>query len=411
MISRACTAAAVALAAIPATAGAATVSVTEETVGTFPPHERSTLLFEAAPGEDNIATIVPAGEENGKVRYEVRDLHVPLAAGPGCTGGGGRDTPVICLMSRSRPASCQHLGCTDLGSQIVFRFLLGDGDDELRAGQVPVDDGGGGSVTVEADGGIGDDQLYPGPTDDILDPGPGADSVRSNQGNDFVDAGDSPDGPDYFDLRDGFDTITYRDAGAPVNISIDARADDGAPGEGDTVVDAEELVGTPGPDTLTGGNGTLPGPDGYAEALVGGGGGDLLIGNGGPDLLYAASLGFPIAGGGDDLLRGGRGNDLIQAFSGGDRAFGGAGADGLFLDDGDDLGSGGAGNDSVNGDPGSDRLDGGTGRDRLDGGFIGGSGDGAADRLDCGPGEHDHAFDAEPADRVRRCERTYTGLS
>jgi Ca2+-binding RTX toxin-like protein len=413
MTIRACILAALAVALLPATAGGATVSVTEETLSPAPlPHERATLLFEAGPGEDNIATIVPAGEENGKLRYEVRDLHVPLSAGPGCTGGGGPDVAATCLMPRSRPRTCQHLGCSDLGSEIIFRFILGDGDDELRATQIPADDGGGGSVTLEADGGTGDDQLYPGPTSDRLDPGPGSDTVRSNQGNDFVDAGDSPDGADEYDLRDGYDTISYFGAGQPVRVSIDSQANDGAAGEGDRVVDAESIIGTPGADTLVGDNDVFPlGPDHFAEALIGGGGGDVLIGGGGPDLLYAAPPGSPgeysaSDAGTHDLLRGGSGNDIIQAYDGNDRVAGGAGDDGVYGMGGADRAQGGKGRDYVDGGAEADRLSGGSGQDRLHAGVgPGGVPDGAVDRLDCGPSGHDHAFEVERRDRLTRCER------
>ena len=50
MTFRACALTALAVVLLPGTAGAATVSVTEEALGTFPPHEQSTLVFEAAAG-------------------------------------------------------------------------------------------------------------------------------------------------------------------------------------------------------------------------------------------------------------------------------------------------------------------------------------------------------------------------
>ncbi|MDX6582850.1 MAG: hypothetical protein QOI10_2034 [Solirubrobacterales bacterium] len=416
MTFRTCAAALLVAGLFPATAGAATVSVVEETVSPFPPQERATLLFEAAAGEDNIASIVPAGEESGEMRYEVTDLHEPLAAGPGCSGGGGPGVSATCVVPRSRPASgCGHLGCSDMGRLIVFRFLLGDGDDQLRATGIPADDGGGGSLSIEAEGGTGDDQLYPGPTSDRIDPGPGSDSVRSNQGNDFVDAGDSPDGADRFDLREGFDTISYADAAQPVSISIDSRANDGAAGEGDEIEGAEELIGTPGPDRIVGGDGTVLGSDGFAEGLMGNGGGDVLVGNGGPDLLYTAPLvllrEYSVGGSGArDVLRGGAGDDELQAFAGNDTAAGGGGDDVLYGMDGADLARGGKGRDIVDGGEDADRLGGGSGRDRLDAGVgVGDAQDGATDRLDCGPSRHDHAFDVERRDRVDRCERVRSG--
>jgi Ca2+-binding RTX toxin-like protein len=407
---RACIAAAVAIGLLPATAAASTVSVTEDHLSDFPPTDRSTLTFEAAPGEDNIATIAPTGEESGRILYEVRDLHEPLTAGPGCSGGGGPDTPVTCPMSRSRPvAGCGHqITCSDGGRPVYFRFDLADGNDELRAALLPADDGGGGLIEVLADGGVGDDQLYTGPTNDTIDPGPGADTVRSNQGDDVVDAGDSPDGPDYFDLRDGLDTIDYDDAAQPVTITIDSRADDGAAGEGDMVVDAEELRGTPGADTIAGVEGDV------AEELIGNGGGDVLIGNGGPDSLSAAPIPGvrPDAGTATerDILRGGPGNDFIFAYAGGDRIAGGTGDDSIDGMAGEDRVGGGEGRDVVDGGKDSDRLSGGPGRDRLEAGKERGEAlDEAPDTLDCGASRHDQALEVERHDRAKHCERVRAG--
>jgi hypothetical protein len=403
MALRTCAVAVLALAASPAVAGAATVSVTEENVGTYPPHKRSALTFEAASAENNIATIAPAGEEAGNVRYEVRDLHVPLSAGPGCSGGGGPDTPVICLMPRSRPAVCETFGCTDLGNDVVFRFTLGDGNDELRAALLPADDGGGGSISLTADAGSGDDQLYPGPTNDTLEPGPGADTVRSNRGDDFVDASDSPDGPDFYDLRDGSDTISYLGAAQPVTVHVDDLANDGGVSEGDTVVDAEEIIGTRGPDTIWGGD--------ASEALRGAGGGDVLIGNGGDDVLEGTPLGSglspPLE---DDTLRGGKGSDTVLGSLGDDWALGGPGNDTMHMGEGDDLGDGGNGADLVDGGEDADRLVGRAGRDRLDAGIrLGGGQDGAADKVHCGPSHRDHAVNIGLHDRVEACERVRSG--
>ncbi len=403
MTIRACAAAVLAAGLFPATAGAATVSVVEETLSQSPPHERATLAFEAAPGEANLLRIERSGTEQGKARYDLRDDGAAISAGAGCSGGEAPAAVVSCLVPPSRPAECNRLFCSDRGREVRLTFALGDGDDILIASTLPAGDGGGGVMLVEAAAGDGADQLYSGPTSDAVDPGPGADTVKTRQGDDFADAGPAPDGPDFFELGDGFDTVSYADRGESVTVTLAGGPDDGAAGEGDDV-EAEKVIGGPAADSLTGGDGRLKGPEGYAEMLIGGSGGDRLVGGRGADLLYAASLGLQIAAGGHDLLRGGRGRDVIQAFGGDDEAYGGAGNDGLFMSDGDDLGSGGGGNDSVNGEDGSDRLRGGTHRDRLDGGSAGDAGDGDADRLACGPSAHDHAFSVEPADRTRRCE-------
>jgi hypothetical protein len=88
-------------------------------------------------------------------------------------------------------------------------------------------------------------------------------------------------------------------------------------------------VGTPGDDTIDGGNG-----------------GDWIFGLPGDDLL--------IGGNGADVIYGGPGNDTIYGMNGADRLFGGAGDDQLY---------GGAGPDELEGGPGVDIMLGGDGAD------------------------------------------------
>lgn len=392
---------------LPAGAGAATVQVTEN-APQYAEREEAALEFEAAPGEFNRVRIDRNGTEGGKARYDLSDDGAAITAGPGCSGGGAPGGVVSCLVPISRPSNCNRIFCSDYGRSVTLSFELGDQDDLLIASQLPAGDGGNGALTVAAGGGDGVDELHSGPTTDRFDPGPGADTVKTRQGNDFASAGAAPDGPDSFDLGDGFDALSYAGRDGSVTVVLDGLPNDGAANEGDDAV-AEVVTGTPASDVLIGGDGRVEGFNGYAEELFGNGGGDELIGNGGPDLLYTATLFMPGTGpvesGAPDLLRGGAGNDVIQAGGGGDRGYGGAGNDGLFMMDGNDFGSGGRGNDSLNGEAGADRLKGGTDRDRLTGGSLGAGGDGAADRLDCGPNARDRALDVEPADRLRRCER------
>ncbi len=403
---RACFAAVLAACLLPATASAATVSVVEETLAPVPPRERATLLYEGTSGEDNIASIVPAGEEGDSLRYEVTDLHAPLTAGPGCSGGGAPGVAATCLLPRSRPPTCYGSACTDGGRQIVFRFALGDGDDELRGARIPPDDGGGGNIAVQAEGGVGDDQLYTGQTSDTLDPGPGSDTVRSNQGDDVVDAGDSPDGADHYDLRDGLDQITYFNAGRAVSVTLDSKANDGAAGEKDRVVDAEWVFGTPRSDTLVGSAG--------ADALRGEGGADLLIGKAGSDYLSASPRGSGDSRTtpGDSVLHGGPGRDTIFGAGANDRATGNGGRDALYLENGADRAGGGAGTDYVDGGQGEDRLTGGAGSDRLNAGYrpsVPIRDDNALDHLDCGSARRDRAIYVGGHDHVERCERVSAG--
>ncbi len=161
------------------------------------------------------------------------------------------------------------------------------------------------------------------------------------------------------------------------------------------VLDAMELVGGAGSDTLRGGafNDTLIGLGGD-DVLDGGAGADSLVGGAGTDLAsYAgaaagitARLDYPSLNTGDaagdtyssiegvigsalfDVMIGDDGSNLIYAGGGGDYLAGLAGSDHLFGDAGNDILDGGAGNDTLDGGSGDDILDGGAGADSLTGG-------------------------------------------
>ena len=101
-----------------------------------------------------------------------------------------------------------------------------------------------------------------------------------------------------------------------------------------------DVIGTPGPDTLqgTGGN----------DVICGLGGNDVLRGLGGNDVL--------LGGGGADTARGGNGRDQLRGGNGSDRLFGEGGNDSLFGQGGRDLLNGGPGRDNCSGGPGADTL-------------------------------------------------------
>ena len=81
------------------------------------------------------------------------------------------------------------------------------------------------------------------------------------------------------------------------------------------------LVGTGGPDTLTGSV--------QNDCLIGGGGDDLLIGGNGQDILAG--------GAGNDTLFGGAGRDLLLGGNGEDHLDGGQGPDTLYAGEGEDV--------------------------------------------------------------------------
>lgn len=151
---------------------------------------------------------------------------------------------------------------------------------------------------------------------------PAADLIIAGDGNDTIDGGL---GPDLIDGKQGTDTLTYasRPASEPVLVRFESHPDDpsaqflpsGSNGgaEGDHP-DVENVIGTPGDDTMIGyrEEPVTMYPSGSANTFTGGGGNDTLLGVSGPDRL--------IGGPGKDRLIGGPGSDRCIGGSGKDRA-------------------------------------------------------------------------------------------
>lgn len=164
-----------------------------------------------------------------------------------------------------------------------------------------------GSAPAVGIGTDGPDRLTGTPADDSLYGLGGADRLTAGRGNDDLDGGTGSD-----DLKGGAgdDAVSYASATAGVTVTLDGRANDGTPGEGDNVhVDVEDVYGSPWPDVLTG--------DRAANTLDGGDGPDSLQGGGGQDYLY-----------------GGPGDDILDARDGAaDFVDCGAGRDAAIVDD------------------------------------------------------------------------------
>jgi Ca2+-binding RTX toxin-like protein len=299
----------------------------------------------------------------------------------------------------------------------------GPGQDDLDGGPDGDDvDGEAGDDTVA--GGDGADLLSGGTDNDTILGGPGNDTLGKDQrvgvagesdesGNDQLDGGEGDDtlrpglGPesaapddDTLSGGSGRDLVTYGRRSAPLTLTLDAAANDGAAGERDDIrpdverlaggADGDAITGSPGADELDGGLGsdTVDGAagndavDGGAgdagdDRLLGGDGLDTLTGNAGNDRLEGGADRDVIAGGGDaDRADGGDGNDVITGGPGGDILLaGGAGDDtidgsvpALVGEDGGDALDGGPGTDDLDGGPGNDRMTGGPGVDDFDGG-------------------------------------------
>lgn len=358
-------AAVAALAAVPSTAAASSLT-----------YEGGTLVVRAAPGEANFVTL--SGGDTGRIA--VSDAGALTFPGDRCTqlspdypaqcdlpgavrvelGDGNdngfvmHDVPAIPITYDGGPGADQLKAAATSG----VTFLGGDGKDELTSeGGNDVLHGGEGDDTVI--GGAGDDQVFGDGGDDLLKPD------NYTDGNDLVDGGPG------FDQVDDWADNTSANRGKRVTITMDGIANDGRPGEADNVVGVEFIKAfAPGSYSMT------EGPDrveSYAPS-------DL-----GPSTI--AGLG------GDDVLLAGNGSQTID---------------------------GGAGNDQIEGGFGDDVLTGGPGRDTIAADFTGSqcgvlqsctlphgddvvyARDGESDTIDCGVGTDRAVVDA--VDTVSNCE-------
>jgi Ca2+-binding RTX toxin-like protein len=160
----------------------------------------------------------------------------------------------------------------------------GDGNDTVS--------GGDGADTVM--GGAGDDQLngnvaggapaaarwlvgpFAAPRQASLDDG---DTLDGGDGNDSLAGGP---GADRMSGGSGVDTASYSIAKSSVFVTLDAKADDGEFGEGDSVgIDVENLGGSFRQDTFTGSDAT--------NAMSSAEGQDYIDGAGGPDSMSAGA--------------------------------------------------------------------------------------------------------------------------
>ena len=151
--------------------------------------------------------------------------------------------------------------------------------------------------------------------DDVLAGTTGDDSIYGRDGNDSLNGGAGTDdldgGRGADDLRGGTgtDSASYGGRAAAVAVTLNEKADDGEPGEGDNVRrDVEAVYGGSGPDSLTGnssGN-TLDGQGGN-DKLTGGKGLDFLFGGAGDDVIDSRDRA------GTDVVDCGPGNDRVLA--------------------------------------------------------------------------------------------------
>ena len=189
--------------------------------------------------------------------------------------------------------------------------------------------------------------------DDTLVGGPGDNDLWGWDGNDTIDGGA---GDDDLGGLNGIDTITYATHTAPVTVTLDGAAGDGAAGENDNAT-AENVIGGSGGDTLTGSSGvnSLDGGPG-ADVLDGGLGADALAGGTGTDRLSYALRTGPVTADIDGTADDGEAAEGDNVATDVENLTGGAGADTLTGDADANLLDGGTGADALNGGGGTDTV-------------------------------------------------------
>jgi Ca2+-binding RTX toxin-like protein len=278
----------------------------------------------------------------------------------------------------------------DIGTSENLVVNMNGGDDVFTASN-----GLAGLISLNVDGGAGNDRITGGDGNDRLSGGDGNDILIGGRGNDVLigGAGDDTfvwnpgDGSDTAEGQDGHDTMVFNGANINENFVLSANGsrlrltrDIGTVTmdiNGVETVDVNPLAGA---DTITVND--LSGTD-VTEVnlnLAGGGGKSVVVnGTAGDDAISVSggAAGVAVFGlaaqvnitGADAVadrltINAQAGDDVVDASGLA------AGAIGLTVNggDGDDFLIGGAGDDILNGGAGDDVLNGGPGQDALDGG-------------------------------------------
>jgi Ca2+-binding RTX toxin-like protein len=311
---------------------------------TFPPYSfagtasvdgNGNVLYVAAAGETN--RVIAAGDPAG---VRIVDLGASIVAGTGCAAVSGNE--VLCG-SGFRPR-------VTVVARDLNDFVLVSGPfDSVR-------EWGGGGNDVLKSGSFTNVLLSGGEGNDTLDGSAGDDRLRGGLGDDVLRG------------RSGLDVADYSDRTAAVRVDLDGIADDGEPGEADTLTGIEDIKGGAGNDVLTGDArfNLLSGGDG-ADTINGLGASDEILGGAGDDTLNGGADSDFMGGDlGDDTLNGGVGRDFMRGGLGKDTLNGGVGSEFIMSGGlGDDTLNGGSGDDFAAGDAGADRVRGGDGADTL----------------------------------------------
>lgn len=312
-----------ALMAVPASARAATVSLTRDDLG-------PRLSFAADPGEANRLSI----EEAADGALIVRDDRARLRSGDRCS-------PLGAHAARCGPPTAPASVLVDLGDRgdearladarrnwTAVEVLGGNGRDTIDISAVRLERRPQLTGRPEVDGGAGGDRIAGSRAGDRLDGGAGADLIDGRRGADTL-VGDPAGrvGRDILIGGPGRDTVDYSTRRTSVVVDL-ARGVGGTRGREDVLREIENVVGGRAHDVLRGTSGPndLAGwadvPDVRRDELPG----DAIAGRGGDDVLVDFA--------GASRLDGGAGDDLIVGARYGDRLSCGPGSDTLTRSNG-----------------------------------------------------------------------------
>ncbi len=226
-------------------------------------------------------------------------------------------------------------------------------------------------------GGPGNDTLIGGDDRDVLKGEAGDDTLRGGQDNDILDGGNGMDTADYSQEQQTDPDTPNTGVSVEVNLA-EGQATDTWMDE-DTLISIENVIGTPGADTIIGDNGPneIDGGGGTDTSLDGGAGSDTIVvtstftlgANANIDKNFENIKGkgataLTLTGDdGPNIITGTTEGDTLGGAGGNDRLIGGEGNDTLNGNDGNDILIGGEGNDTLNGNDGNDTLTGGRGAD------------------------------------------------
>jgi Ca2+-binding RTX toxin-like protein len=253
----------------------------------------------AGPGDDLVCLGDGNDSLNGGAGDDVLFVEEALDGADSFAGGTGVDTARYITRASSLAVSLDNRpddGTGDEGDNIHADVENVDGSAGSNTLRGSAEDNllRGGSALDVIESGSGDDILRGGAGNDIFVPGPGDDSVSGGDGDDRLAADDRPDGADEYLGGSGHDVMSYAARTTTIQVFVDGRANDGAPGEGDNVGagnDVDEVIGGSGDDRFN------------ARAFFGG---LVLQGRAGDDS-------FTTTNGVRDRLDGGSGSDRCLA--------------------------------------------------------------------------------------------------